>query len=448
MPGAGAQGTPGAAPRRKRRPNLARLNHILVPRRSDQRDRFRKGAASLITMPIWWAHGALSREGRAAVGLTALVAAAGLDVGRSQVYLLCAALSGLLVASIALRPLYSMRGATLRVHAPRRVTAREDVTFSVDVAAQRTLSAVRVDTPFLPWDGRWTGAARGIARIEAGKTATTTATARFVERGEHHLDPFHARALVPIGLAAGAAVASDTCRFLVLPQVARVESLASAPGTRGERRQASTHLPAMEGDLAGVRPYRPGDPIRQLHARTWARVGEPHVREHVREVSERGALVLIADRSSDEALVEAAISLAAGVAAVMVRSESGLGMVALGAAVVVARPGCGAPRAVLDDVLDRLATWRAPDLLAADLVIGAIEDHTSGVSTVVVVTCDRDRAPGEVPDHAAATVEALRAAGLRVRVVLVVEEEGITSSEGGPTRIGRGVIERLEPIRL
>ena len=69
-------------------------------------------------------HGALSREGRAAVGLTALVAAAGLDVGNSQVYLLWAALSGLLLGSMALRPFYSMRRAHVRVQVPRRATAR------------------------------------------------------------------------------------------------------------------------------------------------------------------------------------------------------------------------------------------------------------------------------------------------------------------------------------
>jgi len=33
-------------------------------------------------------------------------------------------------------------------------------------------------------------------------------------------------------------------------------------------------------DLLGVRPYRPGDPVRDLHARSWARHGSPMVREY------------------------------------------------------------------------------------------------------------------------------------------------------------------------
>lgn len=436
-----------APPRRRRRPNLARLNHILIPPRSEQRDRFRRGGLALLTMPVWWVHGALSREGRAAVGLTALVAAAGLDVGTSQVYLLWAALTGLIVGSLAARPLFGMRGAVLHVHAPRRVTAREDVTFTIDVTSPRALRAVRVETPFLPWDGRWTGAPRGIPQVEPGAVATTTATARFVERGEHHLDPFHARALVPLGLAAGKSVRSGSCRFLVLPPVARVVSLATAPGTQGERRRVATHMPSSDGDLAGVRPYRPGDPIRHLHARTWARAGEPHVREHLREISERAGLVVMLDRRSDEALIEAAVSLAAGVAARMVASEAGLGLVALGSE-VVARPAGGSPRAVLDDVLDRLATFSAPATLAADEVIAALEEHAGGVTTAILVSCDRDRAPGEVPPEVAATAEALRAAGLGVRVALVVEEEGVDATTDGLVRIGRGAIDRLEPLRL
>lgn len=433
--------------RRKRRPNLARLNHVLVPRRSDERDRYRRGAAAWLMAPVWWVHGALSREGRAAVGLTALVAAAGLDVGNSQVYLLWAALSGLLLGSMALRPFYSMRRAHLRVQVPRRATAHEPVTFTLEVASEVPARAVRVETPFLPWDGRWLRAPQGIALVEPGAAATTTAIARFVERGEHHLDPFRARAVVPLGLAAGAATTSPTCRFLVLPRVARVESIALQRGSSGDRRRIPTQAPASDGDLAGVRPYRPGDPIRHLHARTWARAGEPHVREHLRERSERAALVWMADATSDEALVEAGVSLAAGVAAALARSEAGVGVVALGGE-VVAIPGGGSPRAVLDDVLDRLATWTLPRRVEATDVLDGLAPLLSGVSTAVLVTADRDRAPGEVPEPAAMVAARLRELGIGVRVAVLVEEEAAARSDADVVLVPRGTVERLEAIRL
>lgn len=433
--------------RRKRRPNYARLNHVLVPRRSDERDRYRRGAAAWLMAPVWWVHGALSREGRATVGLTALVAAAGLDVGNSQVYLLWAALSGLLLGSVALRPFYSMRRAHVRVQVPRRATAHEPVTFTLEVTSDAPVRAVRVETPFLPWDGRWLHAPRGIAIVEPGSPATTTATARFVERGEHHLDPFRARALVPLGLAAGASATSSTCRFLVLPRVARVEAIELRRGSAGDRRRIPTQSPSSDGDLAGVRPYRPGDPIRHLHARTWARVGEPHVREHLRERSERAALVWVADRTSDEALIEAGVSLAAGVAAALARSEAGVGVVALGSE-VVAIPGGGSPRAVLDDVLDRLATWTAPKAVDAAEVLDGLAPLLSGVSTAVIVTADRDRAPGQVPEHAAAVAERLRAVGIGACVAVVVEEDDGGGTDGDVVRVPRGVVERLDPIRL
>jgi uncharacterized protein (DUF58 family) len=439
--------TAAAAARRRRRPNLARLNHVLIPRRSDERDRYRRGLGALLVAPVWWAHGALSREGRATVGLSALVAAAGLDVGNSQVYLLWAALTGLLAGSLALRPVYSMRRARLRVQAPRRATAHEDVTFVVEITSDAPLRAVRVDTPFLPWDGRWTRRPPGVATVEPGEVATVRATARFVERGEHHLDPFRARALVPLGLAAGAPAVSATCRFLVLPRLARVEAITLREGSSGERRRVPTAAPAEGGDLAGVRPYRPGDSIRHLHARTWARVGEPHVREHVRETSERAALLWLGDASSDEAVVEAGVSLAAGIAAALMRTGAGLGVLGLGAD-IVALPGGGSPRAVLDDVLDRLATWAVPRALDAAAVVEPLGASMGRVSTAVIVAADRDRAPGEVPEHAVAVAEALRAAGVGVTVALVVEEDAPSDPGAEVVRVGRKAIERLDPIRL
>jgi hypothetical protein len=58
-------------------------------------------------------------------------------------------------------------------------------------------------------------------------------------------------------------------------------------------------------DLRGVRPYRKGDRIRDLSARTWARTGKPAVREYQEEYFTRVGVVLdcVAPRKRSDLLV-------------------------------------------------------------------------------------------------------------------------------------------------
>ncbi len=434
-------------PRRRKRINFARLNHILIPRRSEERDRYRRGLAGHALRPLAWIHGAFTREGRALVGIALMVGVAGLDVGNSQVYLLWAALSGLLLGSLLARPLYGMRGARLRVFAPRRATAHEPVHFDLEVEAEASLRAVRVEMPFLPWDGRWLGRPPGIAGVEAGAPGRTRVAARFVERGEHHLDPFSARAMVPFGIAAGSAVRSGACRFLVLPRAAHVADFALAEGGASDRRRVASHVMGTSGDLAGVRPYRPGDPIRHLHARTWARTGIPHVREHVRERNERAGVVLVVDRESDEKLVEAAVSLAAGVVSAVSRSPGGLGLVVLGSDAARTHNGA-APSTVIDETMDRLAVFQPPARLDAEATIAAITAQLADVSSLVVIATEGDQAPGAPSAEVASVVAALERTGLGVRVLVVVQEDVVAKRGEKVAGIGRAAIESGVEIRL
>jgi len=443
------QGIAKFAPRkkRKRRVNFARLNHILIPKRSDQRDRFRRGFLGLLILPFIWLRSAFTREGRALLGISFMVGVAGLDVGNSQVYLLWAALSGLLIGSVLVRRLYGMRGAKLKVVAPRRATAREAVHFDIEIESELEVRAIRVETPFLPWDGVWLGRPPGIATVSAGSLGRSRASARFVERGEHHLDPFSARAMVPFGLAAGPAVTSGSCRFLVLPRMARMAGFELAQGSAGDRKRVASHVLGPSGDLAGVRPYRPGDPIRQLHARTWARSGSPHVREHVRERSERAGLVLLVDRGSDEKLGEAAISLAAGAASVLAHGIGGLGLVALGSD--IGRPHQGAsPGAILDSAMDRLAVYQVPAAIDATATIATIVAQRGDLSSVIVVSAEHGETPLELPGPVAALVEELERAGLGVRVLLVVEGDAVPERGQPVARIGRAAVDGEAEIAI
>ena len=82
-------------------------------------------------------------------------------------------------------------------------------------------------------------------------------------------------------------------RLLVLPQRYRV-SWSGAGGARQQPRQGDSRSRRIGGgaDFARLREYRPRDPLRHIHWRAWARLGEPVVKEFHEESPSRNALVL------------------------------------------------------------------------------------------------------------------------------------------------------------
>lgn len=417
----------GRRPSSVRRVNLARLNHILIPTKKPDRDRLRKSAFIRIISPAFWLVTSLSREGRAFLVGALLIGAAGLDVTDADVYILFAGMVGALFASLLLRPFYRLRECHIDVDCPPRVSAgaRQTFTISVSNTGATDLTSLRIERPFLPWDGKWVGSPLGVARVSPGRTVQVHTEATFVERGEHHLDAFELAALVPLGLAVSRSMASGACRFLVVPRIAHVVTLdLAAPGASTNPKKRVARATAGEDEMAGVRPYRFGDPLKLLHVRTWARTGVPHVRQLVEERSEGVAIVLALDGTDvPEDQIEAAISLAAGVASLLVRT-SGVEHLVIGGEATRVTPTRG--RAALDVVLDRLANVR-PEALAADAE-QALREISSTVTTAVVVTADG------LPARAS-LVDALRRLGVPVRWIEVAPDPlGKKPSPAPPNR--------------
>ena len=75
----------------------------------------------------------------------------------------------------------------------------------------------------------------------------------------------------------------------------------------------------------------PGDPVRDLHASTWARIGVPHVRKYQQEYFTPVGVVVDTDRTTaGETQFEAALSLAAGVLVHLSRGEALIDLLVLG----------------------------------------------------------------------------------------------------------------------
>lgn len=365
--------------------DFARLNHILIPTTKEERDRFRTswlGRRAIRILGVW---GSLTDEGRTLVVVAPLAGAVAADVQRTSAYFLFAILVGLLVGSLLAARLLRLRDATVRVTAPRRVTVGDDVTFTIVVGSQAALPgpvSIRVRGPFLPWDGAWTHTSLDESMV-FGAPSTTTMKARFVARGLHHLDPFTAAIVAPLGLACGPRVASDGVKVYVVPRIAKIRSLPLVGSAKHQPGGVALASKAGESsDLLGVRPYRRGDPVRDLHARTWARTGAPVVREYQQEYFTRVGVVL--DTSTrDPDLLEAAIELVAGIIAHLSRGEALIDVLVVGD--VVHELTLGRSLGRLDQALELLcAVDHGPTLDAARLT-SRLAPHLSKLSTVVVV---------------------------------------------------------------
>jgi uncharacterized protein (DUF58 family) len=424
-----------------RQPNFARLNHVLIPSTKDRRDRLRSGWIGKLFWPIAATFGALTEEGRTFSLLMVLVGGFAIDVHNTELYVLWAILAGALAASILARVFYALeRGVSAEVLAPRCVLVGEELVFGITIHNEglHDLGAVRVSGPFLPWDGRWAASSPGVARLRRGESARVELRARFVARGEHHLDPFGVAALVPFGLTKGRSLETSGTRFLVLPRIARVVRL-SIPESRSDEKNGAT-LASRTGEsmeLLGVRPYRPGDPIRLLHARSWARTGLPIVREYQEELFRRVGVLVDVD-ASDEGRAEAAISLGAGVVSHLARGASIVDLFVAGEQ--VQELTFGRNLGFLEQALEVLACLVPSAARTGDPapLLAQIEPHLARLSTLIVV---------DAGTRATAVVERARSAGIGCLWLRVDRRAGRRVVEGA-LAVDVGAIERGEGLLL
>lgn len=126
-------------------------------------------------------------------------------------------------------------------------------------------------------------------------------------------------------------------RFIVRPRVVAAPELAR-PDRWGELERARTGLTEDPSRFAGIRPWVPGDPLRRLHARASARLGQPMVKrfEPSREREVLIALDIQIEAGStwsstpDPDEVEALYVVAASLATSLERGGSAFGIVAAG----------------------------------------------------------------------------------------------------------------------
>lgn len=399
----------------------ARLNHVLI----------RSSRSRRIPEPSWdrgegtsgrifRLFQSLTPAGRSLFVGTLVTAAFAIDVSQTHVYLLLAVLGGALVASIFVSRFLGSQVTQAVVHGPPRVFVGAEATFTIQctrVESPRPLP-LRVEGPFLPYFGRWLRRP-GILETDDRATSTTASfAAKFQERGDLTLGRFRVSNLVPLGLASGPPIETMPFRIRIVPRpanVVRIDLPMAAKHQPGGVALASKTGESM--DLRGVRPYRKGDRIRDLSARTWARTGKPAVREYQEEYFTRVGVVLdcagaAGSERARERAFEAAISLTAGIVGRLARGDALVDLLVTGGEVHALT--VGRSLGFLEQALDHLAVAELHPNVDRTVVLERLEPFLPRLSAVVMVTDGWDAARE-------ALRRGLEQRGVRVHCVVVGE---------------------------
>ncbi len=187
--------------------------------------------------------------------------------------------------------------------------------------------------------------------------------------------------------------------------------------------EANTNAIGTSGEFVGLRDYRPGDPLRQIHWKSWARTGRPIVKELEDTFYPRYGLVLdtlSCDRTDLQ--FEEAVSVAASFAASIDTSESLLDLMFIKNQAHIVTAGRGLERAeklleVLAGVtpertnnyasLARLVTRHRDDLTSCLVIFNGWDDSKAeflGMLTKHGIVCaplviGTGPAPAGMPGH-------------------------------------------------
>lgn len=228
--------------------------------------------------------------------------------------------------------------------------------------------------------------------IAPGSTVEVQVKAVPLRRGYLRFTALHISRPDPLGLFKGRMAAGAADRLLVLPRRYALPPIRLPSSRRYQRGGVAlaSHVGESE-EFVGLRDYRPGDPLRHIHWKSFARTGRPIVKEFQDEYFVRHALVLDTFASGlPPERFEEAVSVAASFAAEVRTGDALLDLLFVGSEVYCYTAGRGLAGA--EQLLEVLACVQPSDQpfpYLAQAVLGRAGDLSGAI--LVLLAWDEER---------------------------------------------------------
>lgn len=279
--------------------------------------------------------------------------------------------------------------------------------------------------------------------LPRGESAKLNYTVHPTRRGAYDFSGPEICSAFPFGLYNSRRKTKASHRMLVYPRFKPLQTFDVPTGRRHQ--PGGLELVSAVGDseeFVGLREYRPGDRLRDLHHQAWARHGRPIVREYNQEYLTRIAMAVDTFRPRrtlrGTRAVEAVISLSAAVADALAREEYVVDIFAAGPELYHFQ--AGRSLAFLDDILDVLACVEECRDDPFPKLGPALLDEIGQISTVICVLLDWD-------ESRQSFVREIESRGALAMVIVVrdgpttVPTEGFTSGAGAIKRFTSAQVE-------
>jgi uncharacterized protein (DUF58 family) len=325
--------------------------------------------------------------------------------------------ASLLLMSVTLSTLRRPRATATRTVAPRCM-AGQDAPISIRVTnpTPKVLYDVGGYEFRLPSLLKIEDEARYIDRLEPGASHAFDYRITARRRGSFALAGPSVVSIFPFGLTRSKRFFPQMQHVVVYPTFTPLLSMELAIGRSyqpGGVALASRVGESME--YIGNREYRPGDRMRDLHPRSWARRGFPVVRQREEEFLTRVAILVdtYAPWYRSRAALEANLSLAAAVADWVARREFVVDLFAAGPQLY--HFSAGRSLAHLEDILDILACIERCGDDPLEVVGPQFAKMLPQTTVVVALMMNWDK-------KRQAWVDQVRSTGVKVKLVVVTDD--------------------------